>query len=49
MQNLTDFRKKVKAGVDPRLENILNSRKNGTILSSYKENALDCSDIYNLA
>ena len=31
------------------MENTLNSRKNGKISSSYTENALYCSDVYNLA
>ena len=31
------------------MENTLNSRKNGKILSSYTENTLYCSDVYNLA
>ena len=32
------------------MENTLNSRKkNGKILSPYTENALYCSDVYNLA
>ena len=29
--------------------NALNSRKHGKILSSYAENTLYCSDVYNLA
>ena len=49
MKTLTDFRQTVEAGVDPRLENMVNSRKNGNILSSYTENTLYCSDVYNLA
>ena len=31
------------------MENTLNSGKNGKILSSYTENTLYCSDVYNLA
>ena len=31
------------------MENTLNSRKNGKMLSSYTENTLYCSDVYNLA
>ena len=31
------------------MENTLNSRKKGKILSSYTENTLYCSDVYNLA
>ena len=31
------------------MENTLNSRKNGKISSSYTENTLYCSDVYNLA
>ena len=31
------------------MENTLNSRINGKILSSYTENTLYCSDVYNLA
>ena len=31
------------------MENALNSRKHGKILSSYAENTLYCSDVYNLA
>ena len=31
------------------MENTLNSRKNGKILSSYTENTLHCSDVYTLA
>ena len=31
------------------MENKLNSPKNGKILSSYTENTLYCSDVYNLA
>ena len=34
MKNLTDFRKTLEAGVDPRLENMLNSRKKWNISSS---------------
>ena len=49
MKTLTDFRQTVEAGVDTRLENMVNSRKNGNILSSYTENTLYCSDVYNLA
>ena len=29
------------------MENMLNSRRNGKILSSYTENTLYCSDVYN--
>ena len=49
MKTLSDFRQTVEAGVDTRLENMVNSRKNGNILSSYTENTLYCSDVYNLA
>ena len=31
------------------MENTLNSRIKGKILSSYTENTLYCSDVYNLA
>ena len=31
------------------MENTLNSRENGKMLSSYTENTLYCSDVYNLA
>ena len=31
------------------MENMLNSQKNGKILSSYTENTLHCSDVYNIA
>ena len=31
------------------MENTLNSRKNGKILSSYTENTLNSSDVYDLA
>ena len=31
------------------MENMLNSRENGKMLSSYTENTLYCSDVYNLA
>ena len=31
------------------MENTLNSRKHGKILSLYAENTLYCSDVYNLA
>ena len=31
------------------MEKTLNSRKNGKILSSYRENTLYCSDVYTLA
>ena len=31
------------------MENTLNSRKNGKILSLYTENTLYCSDVYNSA
>ena len=34
MKNLTDFRKTLEAGEDPRLENMLNSRKKWNISSS---------------
>ena len=30
-------------------ENTFNSQKHGKILSSYAENTLHCSDVYNLA
>ena len=31
------------------MENMLNSGKNGKILSLYTENSLYCSDVYNIA
>ena len=31
------------------MENMLNTGKNGKILSSYTKNTLYCSDVYNLA
>ena len=31
------------------MENTSNSRENGKMLSSYTENTLYCSDVYNLA
>jgi len=45
LHNVQDFKENLKFFMVKKL----NSQKNGKILSSYTENTLYCSDVYNLA